>query len=91
MIASASVLILDRDTKVRLTVLTKPINASADRNAIGAYVEGLWSGSTGMRKLEDLVEQTSCVEHIENFVALVPGANVEHLKGIVAMIEVMDF
>jgi len=36
-------LILDRATKVRLTVVSKPLNPSADLDVIGACVEGLWS------------------------------------------------
>jgi hypothetical protein len=85
----ASVL-LDRDTKVRLPVVTRPLNPSADLDAIGAYVEGLWSGSASAEDLADLVERTSCIEHIESFAALVPHANIDHLKGVVAMIQVMD-
>ncbi len=81
---------LDTHTKVRLTVVSKPLNPSADLEAIGAYVEGLWSGNATSKDLEGLVERTNCIEHIENFTALVPGANVDHLNGVVAMIEVTD-
>lgn len=70
MIASPNILVLDCDTKIRLSALTKPLNADLD--AMGASVEGLWSGSSEMRNSK-IVEQTSWVEHIENLAALVPG------------------
>jgi len=81
---------LDRDTRVRLTIVTKPLNPSADLEAIARYLDGLWSGTAKQEDLEDLVERTSSIEHIENFAALVPGVNVAHLGGFVAMVEVME-
>lgn len=81
---------LDRGTKVRLSVLTKPLNPSADLDPIGAYFEGLWLGTATPTDLEDLVERTSCIEYIESFASFVPGANVDHLRSVVAAIEVMD-
>lgn len=80
---------LDTAAKTTLTVNTKPLNPSADLAALGEYLDALWSGAPPTT-LEPLVEKTSSIEHIEKFAAVVPGANVGHLREVVKVIEVME-
>lgn len=80
---------LDRTTKTTLTINTRALNPSADLTALGQYLDALWSGAEPS-VLEALVETTNSIEHIEKFAAVVPGANVDHLRGVVAVIEVME-
>ncbi len=50
----------------------------------------VWTVTPTLPELRELVEATWCVDYIESFAADVPGADVDRLDGMLAVIEVME-
>ena len=82
--------LLDDDTRAALTIQHRPLNKSAKIDAMGVYLKTVWAGTPTLVELQDLVEATWCSEYIEKFAANVPGADVDRLQGVLAVIEVME-
>lgn len=82
-------LVLDDGTKAALTIQHRPLNRSAKLDAMGSYLKAVWTGTPTLLELQDIVEATWCVDYIESFAANVPGADVNKLNGVMAVIEVM--
>ncbi|HQP38493.1 MAG TPA: hypothetical protein PLI95_25085 [Polyangiaceae bacterium] len=83
-------LVLDDDTKAALTIQHRPLNRAAKLDAMGVYLKAVWTGTPTLLELQEMVEATWCSEYIESFAANVPGADVDRLQGVVAVIEVME-
>lgn len=84
------VLVLDDGTKTTLTIQHRPLNRSVKIDAMGEYLKTVWTGTPTLPELQDMVEATWCSEYIESFAAIVPGADVDRLGGVAAVIEVME-
>lgn len=82
--------VLDDATKAALTIQHRPLNRSAKIDAMGTYLKAVWTSTPTLPELQELVEATWCVDYVESFAANVPGASVDRLNGVVAVIEVME-
>ncbi len=83
-------LVLDDGTRAALTIQHRPLNRSAKVEAMRDYLKAVWTGTPTLIELQEMVEATWCSEYIENFAVNVPGADVDKLNGVLAVIEVME-
>jgi hypothetical protein len=83
-------LVLDDGTRAKLTIQHRALNRSAKLDAMRDYLKAVWTGTPTLPDLQEMVEATWCSEYIENFAVNVPGADVDRLQGVLAVIEVME-
>jgi hypothetical protein len=81
---------LSDDIKTILTIQRGPLNRSVRFDGIREYMKALWSSNPTLAELQDLVEDTWCADYIENFANHIPGADVNHLRGLLAILVVME-